>query len=310
MEKNNVTKLFEEVNLYEVKKINLYTKVDETFSRITDEDLTSFLDYLGLIGTNKLITDCVWCEGHFPFSFKHDFKEFDTNIYSICVGKNGNGDRLYLNLDNPSYIRQKIATNTIQTQLFTVDYYFSCTNDTHHHYFMKLFICLGLDGASIIKIGQFPENSSIGHFVSEEYKKELRKINDSYIDYKNSERSFRHGLYVGAYDYLRRVYEKMIDYYLAKRSVVLDSNSKTQEKIKAIKTCFDNKIQDFLYPLYSALSAGIHKMTEEECKENYNELKTVIDIQLQYIKSETELELQINKSKTALEKLNTKYKKS
>lgn len=174
---------------------------------------------------------------------------------------------------------------------------------------MKIAILFDKNSAYITKIGQFPENSSLGHFVSEEYKKELRKINDAYIDYKNSEKSFRHGLYVGAYDYLRRVYEKMINYYLDKNNVVLEANASAEKKIKSIKTSFDKRIQDFLYPIYSALSAGVHVMTEDECKENYSELKALIDIQLQFIKSESELTQQIDRSKAALDNLNKKYKK-
>lgn len=310
MDKNSITYLFEDVNLYETKTFKFFTKVDNLCSKIENKDLESFFNYLGLVDDENLITDCLWCEGHFPFTFDIRVMKLDNQIFSLEIGKNSAGKSEYLDFSEPKYISNSISSKTIKEQMITIDYYFSCTNNKDaHHYFMKLAVAFGKENVDVTKIGQFPENSSLGHFMSEDYKKELRKLNDSYIDYKNSEKSYRHGLYVGAYDYLRRVYEKMIDYYLKKCSIVVEDNWGAKEKIKSIKHCFDKRIQEFLYPFYSALSAGVHIMSEEECKENYNELKAIIDIQLQFIKSEEELDSQIDKSKSVLETLNKKYSK-
>ena len=306
--KNSITHLFEDVNLYEPKELQFYSKIDEKYSRIKNEDLKNLFDYLGLLEDNKLITDCIWCNGHFPFSFNIQAMNRDREIGSIHIGKSNEGHQLYLEFKNPQYISESIFTDSIATQLITIDYYFSCTNnDEFHNYFMKLAILFSKEKVVVIKIGQFPENSSLGKFNAEEFKSELRKLDDGYIDYKNSEKSFRHGLYVGAYDYLRRVYEKMINYYISKCGVTLSDNCSAKDKIKSIKHCFDKRIQEYLYPFYQALSAGIHVMPEEECKENYAELKAIIDIQLQFIKSEEELNQQISKSKKVLNDLNKKY---
>lgn len=311
MEKNSITYLFEDVNLYEPKEFSFYTKVDEMYSKIENRDVEALFSYLGLVGNGNLITDCLWCEGHFPFTFTINCKSFDKDIYSLEVGKNASGGKEYINFQNPNYVVNSVFTKSIKNQLITIDYYFSCTNNSNaHHYSMKLVVLFDNDKVTVIKVGQFPENSSLGHFTSEDYKKELRKINDSYVDYKNSEKSYRHGLYAGAYDYLRRVYEKMIEYYLKHEKINIQKTWNAKDKINAIKHCFNKKIQEFLYPCYSALSIGVHSMPEEECKENYSELKAIIDIQLQFIKSEEELDSQINKSKSALEKLNNKYSKN
>ena len=50
-------------------------------------------------------------------------------------------------------------------------------------------------------------------------------------------------------------------------------------------------------------------MPEEECKEHYEDLKAVIDIQLQKIISESDRDNQIDKSKKALDSLSKKYGK-
>ena len=309
MDKNSITHLFEDVCLYELKHFNLFDKLDSAYSKIEDEKLTQFLDYLGLLGGHNLITDCIWCEGHFPFTYKFKAMKNDVPIGEIIIGKNAMEIKESINLIDPRPINNKILTNSIPTQTITIDYYFSCTNKKQHNYFMKLALLFDIDGVSVIKIGQYPENSSGGHFLSETYKTELRMLNDGYIDYKNSEKSYKRGLYVGAYDYLRRVYEKMIKYYLDKNKITVDKNSHTKDQIALIKHCFDKRIQDYLYLYYEALSCGVHIMPEEECKENYDELKAIIDVQLQFIKSEKELDSQVEKSRSALEKIKNKYHK-
>lgn len=310
MNKNSITHLFEDVNLYEQKEFNFYSKIDDTYSKVENRDFLKLFDFLGLVGDSKLITDCIWCEGHFPFSYSTRVMEHDSEIYSLDIGKIDSGHSIFINFSDPKYVNCKIVTNTIRTQLFTIEYYFKCTNNTdYHNYYMSVAVLIDKEKVVVIKIGQFPENSSLGHFSAEDYKKELRKINDSYVDYKNSEKSFRHGLYAGAYDYLRRVFEKIINYYLEKNNIKLEKSWGAKEKIATVRSCFDKRIQNFLYPLYSALSIGVHSMPEEECKENYNELKAIIDIQLQFIKSEEELDSQIKNSRNILETLNNKYSK-
>ena len=311
MNKNSITHLFEDVNLYENKEFNFYTQINEKYSKIEDSDLFKLFDYLGLVGDSNLITDCIWCGGHFPFKFSISAFERNNPIYSLKVGIGSNGSNLYIHFETPNYITDNILTSSIETHFITIDYYFSCTNNKDfHNYYMKLAILFSKEKVIVTKIGQFPENSSLGDFVSETYKKELRRIDDSYIDYKNSEKSYKCGLYAGAYDYLRRVYEKMINYYLRKNQITVEKSWGAKEKIKAIKHCFDKGIREYLYPFYNALSVGVHTMPEDECKENYNELKAIIDIQLQFIKSVDELDSQIAKSKNVLEKLNSKYPKS
>jgi hypothetical protein len=105
--------------------------------------------------------------------------------------------------------------------------------------------------------------------------------------------------YAGAYTYLRRVYEKQLNYYVDKDKPTL-TDDRTETKIKAVKGNFDSRIHEHLKNLYSILSIGIHELDEEESKEYYEFLKAMIDMQLQYEKSKDEEEKQ---TKT----LNTKF---
>ena len=59
-------------------------------------------------------------------------------------------------------------------------------------------------------------------------------------------------------------------------------------KIDAVKDKFDPRVQKLLKNLYGILSISIHELDEDESKEYYSYLKAVIDMQLEYIKSETD----------------------
>ncbi len=312
--KNNITKLFEEVNLYEKIDFDLYTKVDDKYSIISNENLLKIIKYLNVLKEEKLITDCIFCEGRFPFEISFSCKDFDGNSKDLYVGKfelsNGKLNDLFIDFNNPIYLEDyKIVNSSIEFQVKYFDYVFRCSNEHEHIYRMNLVLFIDKGKLSIIKIGQFPESTLLGEYLSDYYKKVLRKFNDSYVDYKNAEKSFKYGLYSGAYGYLRRVFENMINYYLKISNAQLEQNANAKSKLNSVKNYFDDQIQDLLYPLYSALSAGIHTMNESECKENYDHLKTIIDIQLQHVKSKDELNMKLEESAKKLEELQKKYSK-
>ncbi len=313
MEKNSITKLFEDVPLYEKKEFKLYTKIDDDYSIIEDENLIKIYEYLGLLSKKEnLITDCIICEGRFPFTKQIECKNYIDyeNLFYVgkCEVSNGLME-LNINFNNThSFDKYKILNNSIGYYTYYIDYYFNCTNDVKHLYKMSVSLFRDSEKVTITKIGQFPESTILGEYDGDKYTKILRRINDSYLEYKNSEKSYKYGLYSGAYVYLRRVFENMIDYYIKKNNIELSQGSKTEDRIDAVKGCFDDKIRDILKPLYSALSKGIHSIKDQECKEYYNELKVVLDIQLQYMKSNDELEMKVKESSKVLAELNAKYK--
>lgn len=74
-------------------------------------------------------------------------------------------------------------------------------------------------------------------------------------------------------------------------------------KINAIKGRFDPRIQKLLKNLYEILSVSIHELDEEQSKEYYVYLKTIIDMQLEYIKTESEKESQSKSLESILDKI-------
>jgi len=307
MEKNNITYLFENVSLYEDKKFNLYANIDETFSYIDKDNLNEIIKYLGLSNNGKLISDCIWCDGHFPFNLEIETRNFYQSTDRLYLGRDASFIQDFFDFKSPEILNHRILNSSIEDQIITIDYHFVCTNNQYHEYCMKILLIKVENQIIIKKIGQYPENIALGRYDSETYNKILREFDDSYVDYQNSEKSYRRGLYVGAIEYLRRVFEKMIKFYLSKNSIVIDKKANMKDKIKTVKEYFDDQIQESLYPLYSALSAGVHTMPEEDCKKHYDHLKVIIDIQLQHIKSQEELNDKINKSKQSLDDIKVKY---
>ena len=324
MEKNTITQLFEDVALYEEREFRFYTKLDEVYSIIRNEDLKIIYDYLGLKNksSDKLITNCLDCNGNFPFILQLECRDNAGEIAQFTVGKysfplpgslskSGKGVApliIDFYCDYKDLEGYKLLNTTLNDVSYYLDYYFTCTNNESHVYKMSILLAIKSDKLIIQKVGQYPEATILGKFDGERYKNILRRINDSYCDYKNAEKSYKYGLHSGAYVYLRRVYENMINYYISKNK---DKDTpifkSTEEKINYIKNCFDEKIRDYLNPLYSALSCGIHVMKDSECEENYKHLKTVLDIQLQYMKSNDEIEEKVRESSKALSELNQKY---
>lgn len=142
-------------------------------------------------------------------------------------------------------------------------------------------------------------------FDFDKYKNFLNKI-DAYEDYKKADLSNADHFYVGAYAYLRRIFEKMIIYYLGDIELKDDH---MDTKIDAVKDSFDPRVKKMLKNLYGILSISIHELDEEESKEYYTYLKAVIDMQLEYIKSEDEKDKQSKDLEGILSKIANLVKK-
>ena len=81
------------------------------------------------------------------------------------------------------------------------------------------------------------------------------------------------------------------------------------EKIDAVKDNFDPRVNKMLKNLYGILSISIHELDEEQSKEYYTYLKAVIDMQLEYVKSEDEKNKQSKDLEGILNKIANLVKK-
>jgi len=294
MEEKNLDFLFNNVSLYTKEKFEIF-KLKEDKYHLNEEAFEKFKKYIG-INKEKIVTYCHKCKKEFPFNIQVKYIDFMEDINftteNMIITKdfqNAFGGRIDVKGGNiwgaiPPYQKEKLYNNKI----WYIEYLFECTNNHEHRYLMMISIELK-DGSFIVrKIGQNPSMLTIKGFDFDKYKKILEQIN-AYEDYKKADLSNADHFFVGAYAYLRRIFEKLILFYLG--DTKLEDNH-MDTKINFIKDKFDPRIRGLLKNLYGILSKSIHELDEDESKEYYIYLKTVIDMQLEYMNTEKEKEKQ------------------
>lgn len=186
---------------------------------------------------------------------------------------------------------------------------FECTSKHKH----KMYVVFHLtDDNHLIKTGQYPSIYDFDNSLKE-YKKILKDKNIT-KELANATILISHNMAVGAFLYLRRIFEKLIfeKFELAKVDNKIDEKSfreaKTKEKVIMLHNIgyvpsFLAEINTFLYDI---LSKGVHELSERECKQYYDTLRDAILLILEE-KVEMERKEKLKKiTKTELNKIHTK----
>jgi hypothetical protein len=133
-----------------------------------------------------------------------------------------------------------------------------CTRDRVH----KLTFILRFVNENVQKIGQYPSLADIANDESRSYRKVLTP--DDASDLHRAIGLAAHGVGVGSFVYLRRVFENWNDDELVRLRM--------DERIELLR----NHLPDFLVKnkrLHSILSLGIHELSEKECLDAFELLK-------------------------------------
>ncbi len=183
---------------------------------------------------------------------------------------------------------------------------YECANyHTFAHCFM---IKEARDGNSIMKVGQHP-NWSI------EVESYLEKALGRHVrEYKNGLINEGHGFGIGAFAYYRRIVEVMIDELLADILELIPSDDKQhQEYREALERAKDDhradvkiaQVKDLipavlrpgganpLKELHSALSAGLHGHTDEECLDLADHIRVSLKFLIERSRSHPEQFVQL-----------------
>ena len=134
-------------------------------------------------------------------------------------------------------------------------------------------------GDEIIKIGQYPSLADMATGDTSQFEKALGKTRLHELN--KAIGLAAHGVGIGSYVYLRRVFESLIED--AHQEALGDSGwdedayqkSRMKEKVALLK----KHLPEFIvqHPeLYGILSLGVHELTEDECKKNFEALKSGI----------------------------------
>ena len=298
--------LFNNVHLYTKEEFNVFELKNNVYE-LNRTKMSNFVKYIGM-GKDKIITYCHKCKKEFPFKIKMigEKMNYDLNHRDcMVITKSGEHTKIIdptkifisnglLGGAQPPYDQDMLLNNVI----WYINYNCKCTNKDEHQYMMMISIELKDDKFVVRKIGQNPSMITIKGFDFDKYEKILRKLN-AYQDYKKADLSNAEHFHVGAYAYLRRIFEKMVNYYLEKKTRV----NSMDKKIEAVKDKFDPRVRHLLRNLYGILSVSIHELDEEQSREYYEYLKAVIDMQLEYMNTEEEKAKQSKKLESIINKI-------
>jgi hypothetical protein len=214
-----------------------------------------------------------------------------------------------INTVNPGQPIQ-VRRTTIEAGLYTTITQCTRVHEHEQYYIYRVCseVCKNEEGKhfncmSISKIGQFP---SLGDILIPNVKRYARVLEKSKLDEIIRATGLNaHGIGVGAYVYLRRVFEFLVEE--AHKSAASDSGwdeskyaaSRMDEKITLLRS----HLPSFLVEnkaMYSLLSKGIHELSEEECLKHFDPLYTGIELILDELLVKHEREQKEAKAKKAL----------
>jgi len=153
-----------------------------------------------------------------------------------------------------------------------------CSRNENHQYFSYYF---KLGRNKLLKIGQWPSVADFQIPQAEKYRKILGE--EEYKEFTRGIGIAAHGVGIGSFVYLRRVFENLIEEAQAKAR----AESKEFSNEEYLKARMDDKIKmvkdylpEFLVEnrnLYAILSKGIHDLTESECLQYFETVKIGIE---------------------------------
>jgi hypothetical protein len=141
---------------------------------------------------------------------------------------------------------------------------FDCVRDITHTINFWLFF----DAATVQKVGQWPSFADIAIDESKQYRKLLDK--DDVREFHKAIGLAAHGVGIGSYVYLRRIFERLIwkRFYEFRETENWDEAAfkglRMNERISLLKS----HLPEFLVrnaKLYSILSLGVHELNEQDC---------------------------------------------
>lgn len=140
--------------------------------------------------------------------------------------------------------------------------------------FGELYFCLYRKGDKLIKIGQYPTKADLDFgSLDPAFSKELDVTFRADLGRAIGLRA--HGIGVGSFVYLRRIFENLIEeaHVLAKSDKDWDDTTfqkaRMPERIKLLKAYLPNRLVE-TSKLYDILSIGVHELSEDDCLKHFD----------------------------------------
>ncbi len=195
--------------------------------------------------------------------------------------------------------------NTWDTSWFmatrrTLGFTITCARNEEHK--IEIFYKVLPEFKGITKIGQFPTIASLMKGDVNRYRKILKK---QFSEYSRAIGLISHGVGIGSFVYLRRIFEVLIEE--AHQLAINEKDWKEEEygnlrmgeKIKVLKDYLPKFLVDNA-KMYGILSKGIHELSEQETMEYFPAVKLGIELILD---EKIKMQEQKNKEKEAADLL-------
>ena len=227
----------------------------------------------------------------FRFTIKYPKKRLTIDSYCpYCLNQS-----VFINKEIEGSHSQ-IVSDGLHTTIFR------CSRDNEHWIgFIFLF-----HQDWVQKIGQFPSIADLQKAEIEKYHKILG--NDKYKEFTKAIGLASHGVGIGSFVYLRRIFESLIEEAHTKASTASEFKEedyikgRMAEKIVLLK----EHLPGFLIEnksLYSILSKGVHELSEDECIKFFPVIKIGIEIILDQKLESKKIEEKALKAKEAIREI-------
>lgn len=188
--------------------------------------------------------------------------------------------------------------------LFSINYL--CSRDSEH----KLKFLFLAEGNSIEKIGQYPSMADLHLYDVKKYSKAL---DEKYFkEFTKAIGLMSHGVGVGSFVYLRRIFEFLIEesHLKLKTTTGWDEEAYNKARIADKIKILEPELPVFLVEnkgMYSILSKGIHELSEEECLEAFPIVKLGIELILDEKLEKIKKDKKVEEAKKAIQALKEKH---
>lgn len=272
----------------------LYSKVD-----ISDENVNTLISLF----TKEYSLDlfCLKCNNRSVFR-KRPVGETALFTFEQCLSsikQKINVKEIFCTEKNPAFKRLQLGVSNTSIQ-------FVCSRDNTN----EVTMFFELTENALIKIGQWPSPIDVSIRIPSKYS---AMLDDYFREYKSAIELNCHGYSVGAYAYLRRIIEQLVEQAHTKAAQQPDwndteySNKRIGDKIKSL-TGF---LPDFFVSnviIYGLISKGIHELSEDECENMFSVLKATIEYILDETIEEKEKELKKAEISKAVSLLAVKHR--
>ena len=195
----------------------------------------------------------------------------------------------YDKFGNYMYTESIVNVEPINTLNETVHFYIAvCSmNDKH-----KIFYAFALNKKRLFKFAEYPYDLVKMKVPAPKGKiiKEIQ-VGDYFIQAYNAAQN---NLWIGAYVYIRKILEKIIEFVYEKSNSKIENWNKKMlgEKISLVKSILPNFVKNNIKKVSSMLNIVIHnleELEEEEARKNYNLVLKITNLIINKIKSDIEM---------------------